>query len=70
MLGQVKLLPDQMVSDEKKATKEWQKNNMDAFENIIMFENRQLRPTLYNKFNNYNLKRGVINQADFEKIWE
>jgi len=68
MLGQVKLLPDQMVSDEKKATKEWQKNNLDAFENIIMFENRQLRPTLYNKFNNYNLKRGVINQADFEKI--
>ena len=54
MLGQVKLLPDQMVSDEKKATKEWQKNNLDAFENIIMFENRQLRPTLYNKFNNYN----------------
>lgn len=68
MLGQVKLLPDQMVSDEVKATDDWQKQNIDAFENIIMFENRQLRPTLYNKFNNYNLKRNVINQADFERI--
>lgn len=57
-----------MVSDKEKASKDWQKENMDAFENIILFENRQLRPTLYNKFNNYNLKRGVINQADFERI--
>lgn len=67
-LGIVKMMPDQMVSDSTKSTEDWQKTNMDYFENIILFENRQLRPTLYNKITNFNLKRNILNPADFEKI--
>lgn len=64
----ISLLPRQMVSDSVKKTDKWKKDNLDAFENLVLFENRQLKNSYYNKLNNYNLKRGILNMKDVEVV--
>lgn len=60
--------PSQLVSDSEKKTSKWQRSTIDAFESLILFENRQIKSSYYNKITNYNLKRGILNMADVEKI--
>jgi len=60
--------PDQFVGDSEKKKEQWQKDNVNFFESLILFENRQLKTSYYNKVTNYNLKRGILNMADVEKI--
>lgn len=60
--------PDQFVGDSEKKKEQWQKDNVNFFESLILFENRQLKTSYYNRVTNYNLKRGILNMADVEKI--
>lgn len=71
--NQILTIPDQMVSDSKKKTKKWQKDNVNAFESMILFENRQIKTSYLNKVINYNLKRNVLNMKDiisFCNTWD
>ena len=60
--------PSQLVSDSIKKTKKWQNDTIDAFEALVLFENRQIKTSYYNKVTNYNLKRGILNMNDVEKV--
>lgn len=60
--------PDQFVSDSVKKTKKWQEDCTNFFESLILFENRQIKTSYYNKMTNYNLKRGFLNMADVKAI--
>src|SRR5687768_14410964 len=60
--------PDQFVSDSVKKTKDWQKQCANFFETLILWENRQIKTSYYNKVTNYNLKRGILNMADVKAI--
>lgn len=64
----ISLLPRQMVPDSVKKTDKWKRDNLDAFENLVLFENRQLKNSYYNKLTNYNLKRGILNMKDVEAV--
>jgi len=66
--GQIISIPSQMVSDTEKQKEDWKKNNIDSFESLVLFENRQIKSSWTNKVNNYNLKRGILNMKDVEKI--
>ena len=68
MYNRVFVAPSQMVSDSEKAKTKWQKDNIDAFEGLVLFENRQIKNSYYNKVTNYNLKRGILNMNDVEKV--
>jgi hypothetical protein len=43
MYNRVFVAPSQMVSDSEKAKTKWQKDNIDAFEGLVLFENRQIK---------------------------
>lgn len=62
--------PNQFVGDSTKIKKDWQQENMDYFESIILMDggNVSLKTSYYNKLTNYNLKRGYLNMADVENI--
>ena len=60
--------PSQLVSDSIKKTKKWQNDTIDAFEALVLFENRQIKTSYYNKITNYNLKRGILNMNDMERV--
>jgi hypothetical protein len=68
MQGQIISIPSQMVSDSEKKTDAWKKGNINAFESLVLFENRQVKTSWINKITNYNLKRGILNLKDIEKI--
>lgn len=68
--NRISLPPRQMVPDSEKKTDKWKKDNIDAFENLILFENRQLKNSYFNKVTNYNLKRGILNEADVHSIMD
>jgi hypothetical protein len=68
MYNRVFTAPSQLVTDSVKKTDKWQKDNIDAFEGLVLFENRQIKNSYYNKVTNYNLKRGILNMNDVEKI--
>jgi hypothetical protein len=56
--------PNQMVSDTEKKKKSWQRENLDAFESLLLFEGRQIRTSYHNKVINYNLMRGILDTND------
>lgn len=56
--------PNQMVSDAEKKKKSWQRENLDAFQSLLLFEGRQLRTSYHNKVINYNLMRGILDTND------
>ena len=58
--------PPQNVSDEKKQTKEWQQQNLDAADKVLMYDNNVLRQSFYNKQVNYNLRRNILNERDIQ----
>ena len=60
--------PSQLVNDNIKKTKKWQNDTIDAFEALVLFENRQIKTSYYNKVTNYNLKRGILNMNDMERV--
>jgi hypothetical protein len=60
--------PSQLVADNIKKTKKWQNDTIDAFEALVLFENRQIKTSYYNKITNYNLKRGILNMNDMERV--
>ena len=60
--------PSQLVTDSVKKTKKWQQDTIDSFEALVLFENRQIKNSYYNKVTNYNLKRGILNMNDVEKV--
>lgn len=66
--NRLNVMPRQYVSDNVKKTKEWQRDNIDSFENLILFENRQLKNSYYNKFINYNLYRGILDERDVQQV--
>lgn len=68
MQGQIISIPSQMVSDSEKKTDAWKKGNINAFESLVLFENRQVKTSWINKITNYNLKRGILNIKDIERI--
>ena len=68
MYNRIFTAPSQLVSDSVKKTKKWQQNTIDAFESLVLFENRQIKNSYYNKVTNYNLKRGILNMNDVEKV--
>jgi hypothetical protein len=53
-----------MVSDTEKKKKSWQRENLDAFQSLLLFEGRQLRTSYHNKVVNYNLMRGILDTND------
>jgi len=67
-LGQIMSIPSQMVSDSEKNKDSWKKGNIDAFESLVLFENRQVKTSWTNKITNYNLRRGILNIKDVEKV--
>ncbi len=64
------LLPQQMVSDSVKKTDKWKKENLDAFENLVLFDNRQLRSSYTNKVTNYNLNKGILDMNDVKYVYD
>jgi hypothetical protein len=64
------LLPQQMVSDSVKKTDKWKKQNIDAFENLVLFDNRQLRASYANKVTNYNLAKGILDMNDVKHVYD
>lgn len=68
MFGKLFAPPSQLVPDSVKKTKKWQVDSIDAFEALVLFENRQIKTSYYNKVTNYNLKRGILNMNDVEKV--
>lgn len=59
--------PPQTVSDAKKKDKKWQRENLDAAEHLLMFDNSVLRQSFYNKQINMNLRRNILNERDLEQ---
>lgn len=68
MYNRIFAAPSQLVSDNVKKTEKWQKDTIDSFESLVLFENRQIKNSYYNKVTNYNLKRGILNMNDVEKV--
>lgn len=66
--GQIIAVPSQMVSDSEKKKDTWKRANVDSFESLVLFENRQIKSSWINKTTNYNLKRGILNMRDVEAI--
>jgi hypothetical protein len=66
--GQIISIPSQMVSDKEKQDDAWKRGNIDSFESLVLFENRQVKTSWLNKLTNYNLKRGILNIRDLEKV--
>lgn len=60
--------PPQSVSESKKRGKKWQRDCIDAAENILDFNNTDVRQTYYNKKTNYDLFNQKINKQDIERI--
>lgn len=61
-------VPDQFVSDSKKKNEKWKEDCINAYESLILHESKTLRTSYYNKVTNYNLKRGILNMNDVEKV--
>jgi hypothetical protein len=59
--------PLQTVPDSQK-DKKWVEENVNSYQNLIFFEFKTIRSTYDNKCANQNLRRGIINPADFMKV--
>jgi hypothetical protein len=68
MYNRIFAAPSQLVSDSEKKKEKWQRDTIDAFESLVLFENRQIKNSYYNKVTNYNLKRGILNMNDMERV--